>query len=167
MVREPNCDNARSIDFIPFGPFLCVFVQFFHAFLYTFVVRFPLSSTLLYAHWMHLHCTRMFIITARRSYASAVLGVVILSVCPSATNPKNLPAIFLYLILITVNMQSKTGFPSNHQLKSYVGPKSRLKLAARCPISGCWPCCLKCRSLTTDGLDSAITGIEAQLSAIS
>jgi len=29
---------------------------------------------------MHLHCTRMFIITARRSYASAVLGVVILSV---------------------------------------------------------------------------------------
>jgi len=28
-------------------------------------------------------CTRMFIITARRSYASAVLGVVILSVCPS------------------------------------------------------------------------------------
>jgi len=28
---------------------------------------------------MQLHCTRMFIITARRSYASAVLGVVILS----------------------------------------------------------------------------------------
>jgi len=40
------------------------------------------------------------IFTARRSYASAVLGVVILSVCPShacfVTNPKNLPAIFLY-----------------------------------------------------------------------
>ena len=44
------------------------------------------------------------IITARRSYASAVLGVVILSVCLSVrlshacfvTNPKNLPAIFLY-----------------------------------------------------------------------
>jgi len=42
--------------------------------------------------------------TARRSYASAVLGVVILSVRPSVclshvcfvTNPKNLPAIFLY-----------------------------------------------------------------------
>ena len=38
--------------------------------------------------------------TARRSYASAVLGVVILSICPShacfVTNPKNLPAIFLY-----------------------------------------------------------------------
>ena len=34
---------------------------------------------------MHLHCTRMFIITARRSYASAVLGVVILSICPSVT----------------------------------------------------------------------------------
>jgi len=28
------------------------------------------------------------------------------------TNPKNLPAIFLYCILITANMQSKTGFPS-------------------------------------------------------
>ena len=48
------------------------------------------------------------IFTARRSYASAVLGVVILSVSPSVclsvrlshacfvTNPKNLPAIFLY-----------------------------------------------------------------------
>jgi len=42
--------------------------------------------------------------TARRSYASAVLGVVILSVCPSVrlshacfvTSAKNLPAIFLY-----------------------------------------------------------------------
>ena len=66
---------------------------------------------------MHLHCTRMFIITARRSYASVVLGVVILSICPSVrpsvtrvlycfvTNPKNLPAIFLYHILITANMQ--------------------------------------------------------------
>jgi len=44
------------------------------------------------------------LVTAQRSYASAVLGVVILSVrpsvCPShacfVTNPKNLPAIFLY-----------------------------------------------------------------------
>ena len=44
------------------------------------------------------------IFTSRRSYASAVLGVVILSVSPSVrlshacfvTNPKNLPAIFLY-----------------------------------------------------------------------
>jgi len=43
MDREPNCDNARCIDFIhfiPFGLFLCVFVQFYHAFLYKFVVRF-------------------------------------------------------------------------------------------------------------------------------
>jgi len=76
---------------------------------------------------MQLLCTRMFIIAARRSYASAVLGVVILSVRPSVTlvlycfvnNPKNLPAIFLHHILITANMQSKTGFPSSHQLKSY------------------------------------------------
>jgi len=34
-------------------------------------------------------------------------------------------------ILITANMQSETGFPSSHQLKSYVAYKFRLKLAAR------------------------------------
>ena len=42
------------------------------------------------------------VFTARRSYDSTVLGIVILSVCPSVrlshacfvTNPKNLPAIF-------------------------------------------------------------------------
>jgi len=28
-------------------------------------------------------------------------------------------------------MQSETGFPSSHQLKSYIASKSRLKLAAR------------------------------------
>ena len=33
-------------------------------------------------------------------------------------------------ILIRANMQSETGFPSSHQLKSYVAYKSRLKLAA-------------------------------------
>ena len=40
-------------------------------------------------------------------------------------------------ILITANMQSETGFPSNssHQLKSYVASKSRLKLAARAVLS--------------------------------
>jgi len=53
------------------------------------------------------------------------------------TNPKNLPAIFLYHILITANMQSKTGFPSSHQFLRH--PKSRSKFAARCPVSGCWP----------------------------
>jgi len=44
------------------------------------------------------------VFTARRSYASAVLEVVILSVCLAVrlshaclvANPKNLPAIFLY-----------------------------------------------------------------------
>ena len=51
-------------------------------------------------------------------------------------------------ILITANMQSETGFPSNHQLKSYVASKSRLKLAARCPVSGCWPSCLLSRGLS-------------------
>jgi len=44
--------------------------------------------------------------------------------------------------LITANLESKTGFPSSHQLRSYVASKSRLKLAARCPVSGCWPSCL-------------------------
>jgi len=39
------------------------------------------------------------------------------------TNPKNLPAIFLYHILITANIQSETGFPSSQQLKSYVASK--------------------------------------------
>jgi len=98
---------------------------------------------------MQLNCMRMFIITARCSYASAVLGVVILSVRPSVTrvlycfvtNRKNLPATFLYHILITANMQSKMGLPSSHQLKSYVAPKSRLKFAVRCPVSSCWPSC--------------------------
>jgi len=48
-------------------------------------------------------------------------------------------------ILITANMQSETGFSSSHQLKSYDASKSRLKLAARCPVSGCWPSCLFCQ----------------------
>jgi len=38
-------------------------------------------------------------------------------------------------------MQSKTGFPSSHQLNSYVAPKSCLKFAARCPVIGCCPSC--------------------------
>jgi len=38
-------------------------------------------------------------------------------------------------ILITANMQSETGFPSSHQLKSYVASKSRRKLAARAVLS--------------------------------
>jgi len=38
-------------------------------------------------------------------------------------------------ILNTANMQSETGFPSSHQLKSYVASKSRLKLAARAFLS--------------------------------
>ena len=38
-------------------------------------------------------------------------------------------------ILITANMQSETGFPSSHQLKSYVAYKSRLKWAARAVLS--------------------------------
>jgi len=37
--------------------------------------------------------------------------------------------------LITANMQSETGFPNSHQLKSYVASKSRLKLAARTVLS--------------------------------
>ena len=51
-------------------------------------------------------------------------------------------------ILITANMQSETGFPSRHQLKSYVASKSRLKLVASCPVSGCWPSCTNGRPKT-------------------
>ena len=36
---------------------------------------------------------------------------------------------------MTANMQSETGFPSSHQLKSYFASKSRLKLAARAVLS--------------------------------
>ena len=101
--------------------------------------------------------SRMIIITARHSYASAVLGVVILSVCPSVSvclsvchtrvlwliqRTYHYQRYFLYHILITGNMQSKMGFPSSHQLKSYIANKSCLKLSARCPVSGCWPSCL-------------------------
>jgi len=47
---------------------------------------------------MHEYCAPMIIITARCSYTSVVLGVVILSVRLShacfVTNPKKLPAIF-------------------------------------------------------------------------
>jgi len=39
------------------------------------------------------------------------------------------------LLVITANMQSETGFPSSHQLKSCVTSKSRLKLAARALLS--------------------------------
>jgi len=38
-------------------------------------------------------------------------------------------------ILITANMHSETGFPSSHQLKSYVASKSSLKMAARAVLS--------------------------------
>jgi len=41
----------------------------------------------------------------------------------------------LFCQIITANMQSETGFPSSHQLKSYVAYKSRLKLAARAVLS--------------------------------
>jgi len=49
----------------------------------------------------HLGRVEEMVFTVRCSYAGAVLGVVILSVCPSVTrvlcdNPKNLLAIFLY-----------------------------------------------------------------------
>jgi len=55
-----------------------------------------------YVFDFYFHSTDIF--TALRSYAGAVLGVVILSVRPSVrlshacfvTNPKNLPAIYLY-----------------------------------------------------------------------
>ena len=53
-------------------------------------------------------------------------------------------------ILITANMQSETGFPSSHQLKSYNASKSRLKLAARAVLSA--DAGLLVLSLTVDAL---------------
>jgi len=52
-------------------------------------------------------------------------------------------------ILNIANMQSETGFPSSHQLKSYVAYKSRPPEigGARCPVSGCWPSCYSCNQL--------------------
>ena len=62
----------------------------------------------MFHHVLYYIITYVCYIIARRSYASAVLGVVILSVRPSVrlsvtlsqacfvTNPKNLRAIFLY-----------------------------------------------------------------------
>jgi len=48
----------------------------------------------------HLGRVEEMVFAVQCSYASAEFGVVILSVCPSqacfVTNPKNLPAIFLY-----------------------------------------------------------------------
>ena len=46
-----------------------------------------------------------------------------------------LPDNSILIILITANMQSETGFPSSHQLKSFVTSKSCLKLAARAVLS--------------------------------
>jgi len=66
-------------------------------------------------------------------------------------------------ISITANMQSEMGFPRCHQLKSYVASKSRLKLAARCPVSGCWPSCVICcsyvKSAACRGLRSEPCGV--------
>jgi len=53
---------------------------------------------------------------------------VVFNTGPYAVLPEN-------SILITANMQSEKGFPSSHQLKSYVAYKSRLKLAARAVLS--------------------------------
>ena len=47
-------------------------------------------------------------------------------------------------------MQSETGFPSSHQLKSYVASKSRLKLEARAVLSA--DAGLLVLSLTVDAL---------------
>jgi len=46
----------------------------------------------------------------------------------------------------------ETGFPSSHQLKSYVASKSRLKLAARGPVSGCWLSCVSYDNIITHTL---------------
>jgi len=73
------------------------------------VINFCRSAAMLITSAVQIYIQRLgrveeMVFAARRSYASAVLGVVILSACPSVrllhacfvTNPKNLPAIFLY-----------------------------------------------------------------------
>ena len=50
-------------------------------------------------------------------------------------SPRKIMSADAGLLVITANMQSETGFPSSHQLKSYVAYKSRLKLAARAVLS--------------------------------
>ena len=64
--------------------------------------------------------------TARRQFKAE--SCVVFNTGPYTVLPDN-------SILITANMQSETGFPSSHQLKSYVASKSRLKLAARAVLS--------------------------------
>jgi len=68
----------------------------------TFAIRMKVKT---YQRRTKIYVMVLPIFAARRSYASAVLGVVIiLSVCPSVrlshacfvTNPKNLSAMFLY-----------------------------------------------------------------------
>ena len=44
-------------------------------------------------------------------------------------------------ILITANVQSEMGFPSSHQLKSFVASVPPEIGGAHCPVSGCWPSC--------------------------
>jgi len=52
----------------------------------------------------------------------------------------------LQTLMLMLNTDAETGFPRSHQLKSYVASKSRLKLAACCPVSGCWPSCFHNRA---------------------
>jgi len=57
-------------------------------------------------------------------------------------------------IFITANMQWETGFPSSHQLKSYVASESPPEIGgARCPVSGCWPSCYSSPNLSGRRLD--------------
>jgi len=81
-------------------------------------------------------------------YLNAKGPTPIRSTCIAHTSPHSVAAVRdIEKSLITANVQLKTGFASSHQLKSYVAPKSRLKLAARCPVSGCW---LSCSLLCVD-----------------
>ena len=61
-------------------------------------------------------------------YCACAESCVVFNTGPYTVLPDN-------SILITANMQSETGFPSSHQLKSYVASKSRLKLTARAVLS--------------------------------
>ena len=64
------------------------------------------------------------------------VGTCLIRVCCRRTKV-HVRYLIWWVLVITANMQSETGFPSrpSHQLKSYVASKSRLKLAARAVLS--------------------------------
>jgi len=66
--REPNWNNARSIDFIPFGPFSRVFIRICHAFYFIHFCRaFSYATKMRFHHQLvRLHKTAVWLRTHNR-----------------------------------------------------------------------------------------------------